>query len=109
MCSIDAENSTVTLGGSDELYSSTAEVRGFNWISGETPAEPIRCTAKIRYRQPEQPATAIAHKDGSITIQFDAPQRAVTPGQAAVLYDGDTLLGGGEIVRCRNLRRAARS
>lgn len=99
VCSIDAENSTVTLGGSDELYSSTAEVRGFNWISGETPAEPIRCTAKIRYRQPEQPATAIAHKDGSITIQFDAPQRAVTPGQAAVLYDGDTVLGGGEIVR----------
>lgn len=99
VCSIDAENSTVTLGGSDELYSSTAEVRGFNWISGETPAEPIRCTAKIRYRQPEQPATAIAHKDGSITIQFDSPQRAVTPGQAAVLYDGDTVLGGGEIVR----------
>lgn len=94
VCSIDAENSTVTLGGSDELYSSTAEVRGFNWISGETLAEPIRCTAKIRYRQPEQPATAIAHKDGSITIQFDAPQRAVTPGQAAVLYDGDTVLGG---------------
>lgn len=99
VCSIDAENSTVMLGGNDELYSSTAEVRGFNWISGETPAEPIRCTAKIRYRQPEQPATAIAHKDGSITIQFDAPQRAVTPGQAAVLYDGDTVLGGGEIVR----------
>lgn len=96
MCGIDAENSTVTLGGSDELYSSTAEVRGFNWISGETPAEPIRCTAKIRYRQP---ATAIAHKDGSITIQFDSPQRAVTPGQAAVLYDGNTVLGGGEIVR----------
>ena len=99
VCSIDAENSTVTLGGSDELYSSTAEVRGFNWISGETPAEPIRCTAKIRYRQPEQPATAIAHSDGSVTLHFDAPQRAVTPGQAAVLYDGDTVLGGGEIVR----------
>ena len=98
VCSIDAENSTVTLGGSDELYSSTAEVRGFNWISGETPAEPIRCTAKIRYRQPEQPATAIAHSDGSVTLHFDAPQRAVTPGQAAVLYDGDTVLGG-EIVR----------
>ena len=99
VCGIDAESGTVTIGGSDELYSSTAEVHGFNWISGETPAEPIRCTAKIRYRQPEQPATAIAHKGGSITIQFDSPQRAVTPGQAAVLYDGDTVLGGGEIVR----------
>lgn len=99
VCSIDAENSTVTLGGSDELYSSTAEVRDFNWISGEAPSEPIRCTAKIRYRQPEQPATAIARSDGSVTLHFDAPQRAVTPGQAVVLYDGNTVLGGGEIVK----------
>ena len=99
VCGIDAENSTVTLGGSDELYSSTAEVRDFNWISGEAPSEPIRCTAKIRYRQPEQPATAIARSDGSVTLHFDAPQRAVTPGQAAVLYDGNTVLGGGEIVK----------
>ena len=95
----DDESGTVTLGGSDELYSSTAEVRDFNWISGEAPSEPIRCTAKIRYRQPEQPATAIAHKGGSVTLHFDAPQRAVTPGQAAVLYDGNTVLGGGEIVK----------
>lgn len=99
VCGIDAENSTVTLGGSDELYSSTAEVRDFNWISGEAPSEPIRCTAKIRYRQPEQPATAIARSDGSVTLHFDTPQRAVTPGQAAVLYDGNTVLGGGEIVK----------
>lgn len=100
MCAASTpKTARLRLGGSDELYSSTAEVRGFNWISGETPAEPIRCTAKIRYRQPEQPATAIAHSDGSVTLHFDAPQRAVTPGQAAVLYDGDTVLGGGEIVR----------
>ena len=99
VCGIDAESGTVTIGGSDELYSSTAEVRDFNWISGEAPSEPIRCTAKIRYRQPEQPATAIARSDGSVTLHFDAPQRAVTPVQAAVLYDGNTVLGGGEIVR----------
>ena len=99
VCKIDAGSGTVTLGGSDELYSREVLVRDFNWISGEAPSGSIRCSAKIRYRQPEQEAVAEPLSENEALIRFDAPQRAVTPGQSAVLYDGDTVLGGGVIVR----------
>ena len=97
VCMIDAQSNTVTLGGSDELYSRRVRVRDFNWISGEAPSEPVKCAAKLRYRQPEQPATLTPLGGGEALIVFDAPQRAVTPGQSAVVYDGDTVLGGGQI------------
>ncbi len=97
VCRIDAENNTVTLGGSGDLYSREVRVSGFNWISGKAPETPIRCTAKLRYRQPEQPATVTPVGEDEALICFDAPQRAAAPGQAAVLYDGDTVLGGGQI------------
>jgi tRNA-specific 2-thiouridylase len=58
----------------------------------------VRVLAKTRYRQKEQPATAHPNPDGSVTVIFDEPIRAITPGQACVLYDGDTVLGGGVIV-----------
>ena len=70
----------------------------FNWIAGEAPASSIRCKAKLRYRQVEQPAVVTPRADGSVEILFDEPQRAVTPGQAAVLYEGDVVLGGGTVV-----------
>ena len=57
-----------------------------------------RCAAKVRYRQREQSAWAEPLPGGKVRLRFDEPQRAVTPGQAAVLYDGDTVLGGGEIL-----------
>ena len=95
---IDTENNTVVLGQSDDLFSDTAFVEDFNFISGEAPTAPFRCAAKIRYRQKEQPATAYPLSDGRVKLVFDAPQRAITPGQAAVLYDGDTVIGGGTIV-----------
>ena len=66
-----------------------------NWISGQAPDGPIRCCAKVRYRQTEQPATVTPRPDGGADILFDEPQRAITPGQAAVFYDGDVVLGGG--------------
>lgn len=59
----------------------------------------MRCRAKIRYRQTEQDAVAIPLEDGTVRIVFDSPQRAVTPGQAAVLYEGDVVLGGGVIMK----------
>ena len=62
------------------------------------PDRPLRCKAKVRYRQTEQPATVEALDEAHIRVEFDAPQRAITPGQAVVLYDGDTVLGGGTIV-----------
>ena len=77
-------------------------VSDVNWISGEIPTEPFRCKAKIRYRQPEEWAEVIPQEDGSVKVIFDMPQRAITPGQAAVFYDGDIVLGGGEISGTEN-------
>ena len=91
-----AEN-TVTLGPSEALYHRELTVRDFHWIAGEAPGGELRCKAKTRYRQPEQPAAAYPLPEGRVRLIFDAPQRAITPGQYAVLYDGDTVLGGGEI------------
>ena len=95
---IDAEHNTVVLGGSEELMHTACTVTDFNWISGEAPDHPIRCAAKTRYRQKEQPCTASVNSDGTVTLIFDMPIRAITPGQAAVLYDGDVVLGGGAII-----------
>lgn len=61
------------------------------------PEHEFRCRVKIRYRQPEQWATVIPTGSDTIRIVFDAPQRAAAPGQAAVCYDGDVVLGGGTI------------
>ena len=96
--SINADDNTVVLGDEENLFHTTATVKEFNWISGDIPTEPIRCKAKTRYRQKEQPATATVNPDGTVTLVFDEPIRAITPGQAAVLYDGDIVLGGGVIV-----------
>ena len=94
---IDPKENRIVLGAEQELYQKEVIAADFNWISGEVPKDEIRCKAKIRYRQKEQWATARAVDDTHVQIQFDEPQRAVTPGQAAVLYDGDTVLGGGVI------------
>ena len=99
VCKIDAGSGTVTLGSGTELYSREVLVHDFNWISGEAPSGPIRCSAKIRYRQPEQAANVEPLSENEALIRFDTPQSAVTPGQSAVLYDDDTVLGGGIIVR----------
>lgn len=99
ICKIDAGSGTVTLGSGTELYSREVLVRDFNWISGEAPSGPIRCSAKIRYRQPEQAANVEPLSENEALIRFDTPQSAVTPGQSAVLYDDGTVLGGGIIVR----------
>lgn len=97
VCRICPENNTIVLGRNDELFSRTACVRDFNWISGQAPQGSIRCKAKIRYRQQEQWATVTPTSDTEATIEFEEAVRAITPGQAAVLYDGDTVLGGGII------------
>lgn len=95
---INADSNEVTLGGNEDLYSREVHVSEFNWISGEAPDKPVKCRAKIRYRQTEQPATAYPLENGDVFIVFDEPQRAVTKGQAAVLYYGDVVAGGGVIV-----------
>ncbi|MBQ8576936.1 MAG: tRNA 2-thiouridine(34) synthase MnmA [Clostridia bacterium] len=90
-------DNTVTLGTADALFCRDVTVQNFHWIAGAPPAAAFRCTAKLRYRAPDRPADVRVDGDGTVHLHFDDPQRAVTPGQAAVLYDGDTVLGGGEI------------
>ena len=94
---ISASDNNVILCKESELYSRNVVVRDFNLISGEAPKSEIRCKAKVRYRQKEQWATVTLIGETSVKIVFDEPQRATTPGQAAVLYDGDIVLGGGTI------------
>ena len=79
-------------------YRNECECEQVTFIREELPQEtPCRLTAKVRYRQPDQACTATLGKDGLLRLHFDEPQRAVTPGQSAVLYDGDVCLGGGII------------
>ena len=97
VCSICPQSGNVVLGRNEDLFSTEANVSDFNWISGKTPKGEFRCKAKIRYRQPEQWATVTPVGENAVRIVFDEPQRAITPGQAAVLYDGENVLGGGTI------------
>lgn len=95
---IDPVNNTVTLTKEDALFTNTVNVSDMNWISGEAPLNPIKCKAKIRYRHKETDCT-VYPEGNRAKIVFDEPVRAVTPGQAAVLYDGDVVLGGGIIIQ----------
>ena len=92
----EADN-TVVLGDNDKLFRRELTANRVNWIAGEAPAAPFRCTAKTRYSQVEAPALAEPLPEGRLRLTFDEPQRAITAGQAAVLYDGDEVLGGGTI------------
>ena len=94
----DMIRNTVTLGREEELFRRELWVSGFNWLSIPEPEGPIRATVRTRYRQTEQPASVWPLPGRAVRILFDRPQRAMTPGQAAVLYDGDLVLGGGTIV-----------
>lgn len=93
----DAAANTVTLGPDSALYTRelTAEVP--NWISIPAPEGPISVTAKTRHSQREAAAAAELLPDGRVRVVFQEPQRAVTPGQAVVLYDGEAVVGGGTI------------
>lgn len=87
----------VVLGTEDTLYSATLTVRDINLVALDRIDAPLRARVRIRYRHQEQPATVVQPDEGSLRIDFDQPQRAVTPGQSAVIYDGDVVIGGGEI------------
>ena len=93
----NAQDNTILLGDNEELFTSVLTADRVNWISGETPASPLHVTAKTRYSQTEAAATVHPLPDGRIRVEFDVPQRAITAGQAVVLYDGEQVLGGGTI------------
>jgi tRNA-specific 2-thiouridylase len=79
------------------LYSGGLTARKLHWITGEPAQLPYRCEAKTRYRQPDQHCTITALDNGAAVVQFDQPQKAVTPGQYIVFYQGETCLGSGMI------------
>lgn len=96
----DEKTSTLLVSkNEDDLLSSKAVVRGINWFLPEPPTNAMELQAKIRYRQKLAPATLtpIANDPGTYELEFKEPQRAITPGQFAVLYDGEVLLGSGII------------
>ena len=95
---IDAQENRVVLSGNDALFSRELTANDFNWIAYDVPPRELRATARVRYHQREQAATVTVLSDGRVHLVFDEPQRAITPGQAVVLYDGDTVLGGGTIL-----------
>jgi tRNA-specific 2-thiouridylase len=86
----------VKVGGPEDLLTTRMTVRDMNWISIAEPAEPIRAQVRIRNRHVPAPAT-LRVVEGRVEVDFDQPQRAVTPGQGAAVYDGDLVLGGGWI------------
>ena len=97
VCAKDMERNTVTVGPNEALFSRTLMADDWNWIPFPTLTGPMRVTAKARYNQPPQPATVFPEEDSSARVVFDEPQRALTPGQAVVLYGGDLVIGGGTI------------
>ena len=88
------------------LYSVALEATRVNWIEGTIPDGSYTCTAKFRYRQPDQGVTLIKRSDDTVDVIFDQPQRAITPGQAVVFYQGEVCLGGGTINRIEKLKAA---
>jgi tRNA-specific 2-thiouridylase len=97
--SLDPETNTVVVGRPEELLKSTCSLDEVSWIEGAAPAGPLRAMAKPRYRSPEVPCTVRGDGQGGLLVDFDEPQRAITPGQALVFYDDEYVLGGGTIAR----------
>ena len=98
VCRKDVEKNEVVLGKSERLFTTTLYADDVNLISMDRIEEPIRCKARIRYKQKEDWATVSDMGDGRIKIEFDQPQRGITRGQAVVLYDDDLVIGGGTIL-----------
>jgi tRNA-uridine 2-sulfurtransferase len=95
---LDPTNNVVRIGSNEELMTASMKVDRVNWISREAPSEQIRASVRIRYKHEESPASVTPNSTGYV-VEFDQSQRAITPGQAAVFYQDDLLLGGGWIVK----------
>ena len=97
VCGKNMEENTVTVGPNEALFRQGLRANDWNWFSFPELSEPVRVKAKTRSRMVEQPATVYPEENGFARVEFDEPQRAITPGQAVVLYDGDLVVGGGTI------------
>jgi len=96
---LQQRDNTLIVGPSAALETRDVEVESVHYVAGRPPAHPISVTAKVRYKSSEMPAMLVPLGVDKARLQFESPQRAVAPGQAAVFYDGDILLGGGTIRR----------
>ena len=96
---LDAKHNAVIVGTLDELGTRHAHTRLMHYVSGEPVSEPLRCTAKIRYKAKEAAGVLTPLPSGGATFEFDEPQRDVTPGQGLVCYAGDEVIGGGIIAK----------
>ena len=97
---LNMERNEVVLADNEDLFSTELTADNFNWVSIENPGKPFRALGRIRYRHKEAPCTVMPQEDGSVSVVFDEPQRAITAGQSIVLYDiasGQYVLGGGII------------
>ena len=97
VCGKDMDSNTVTVGPNEALFQRKLRASDVNWIAVESLTQPMRVEAKARSRMNAQPATVYPEENGSILVEFDEPQRAITPGQAVVLYQGNAFIGGGTI------------
>ncbi len=97
VCGKDIVNNRVVLCSNDELFSKHLDASDFNWIAYDKPPEAFYAKARIRYNQREEEAKVTVIGENRVHIEFEKPQRAIAKGQAVVLYDGDTVIGGGTI------------
>jgi tRNA-specific 2-thiouridylase len=95
--SLDAAANRVVIGGADALGARGARVERVAWVAGEPPRGALRADVRVRHRHAGAPATIEPQPDGGARIAFDVPVAAVAPGQSAVFYAGDYVLGGGPI------------
>lgn len=98
VCSKDMEKNTVTVGPNESLFSTTLVAEDWNFFPFDRLTSPLRAKAKARSRMTEQPVTLYPEEKGRVRVVFDKPQRALTAGQAVVVYDGDAVIGGGTII-----------
>ena len=94
---LDPARNAVIVGTAAELQELTLVADDVHFVSGAAPTAPLPVLAKIRYRAPEAPALVTPLPDGRVRVDFTAPQRAITPGQAVVFYQDDEVIGGGTI------------
>jgi len=106
---INGAEGRVTVGSNDDLLSRKLIARDVNWIAVDGLCEPMRVTAKIRHRHEPAPASIENAANGEVLVTFDEPQRAITPGQAVVFYDGDVVVGGGWIAEFKRHRGSERN
>jgi len=97
VCGKNLAENTVILAKEEELFKESLDAADFNWIAYEKPPEKLRVKARVRYKQEEQWASVFATGKDTVRIEFDRPVRAISPGQAVVLYDDDIVVGGGTI------------